>query len=86
MLGCQGYCGIDVVVADKVYVVDVNPRITTSLVGIAACMHEEIATLLVEASHGSCAKRGSPHQKSAVRYARDGQHRHDRDRCGGCKS
>lgn len=52
VLGCQGYCGVDVVVADKVYVVDVNPRITTSLVGIAACMKEEIAALLVAASRG----------------------------------
>ncbi|WP_321507405.1 ATP-grasp domain-containing protein [uncultured Methanoregula sp.] len=52
VLGCQGYCGVDMVVADKVYVVDVNPRITTSLVGIAACMDEEIADLLVAASKG----------------------------------
>jgi len=52
VLGCQGYCGVDVVVADKVYVVDVNPRITTSLVGIAACMEEEIARILVDASFG----------------------------------
>jgi tyramine---L-glutamate ligase len=52
VLGCQGYCGVDVVVADKVYVVDINPRITTSLVGIAACMKEEIANLLVAASKG----------------------------------
>lgn len=52
ILGCQGYTGIDVVVADKVYIVDVNPRITTSLVGIALCMEEEIADLLIEASHG----------------------------------
>jgi predicted ATP-grasp superfamily ATP-dependent carboligase len=53
VLGCQGYCGVDVVVADKVFVVDVNPRITTSLVGIAACMKEEIADLLVAASKGA---------------------------------
>jgi predicted ATP-grasp superfamily ATP-dependent carboligase len=52
VLGCQGYCGVDMVVADQVYVVDVNPRITTSLVGIAACMHEEIADILVAASKG----------------------------------
>jgi tyramine---L-glutamate ligase len=52
VLGCQGYCGVDVVVADRVYVVDVNPRITTSLVGIAACMKEEIADILVAASQG----------------------------------
>ena len=53
VLGCQGYCGVDMVVKDKVYVVDVNPRITTSLVGIAACMNEEIAELLVAASKGA---------------------------------
>ena len=52
VLGCQGYCGVDMVVGDKVYVVDVNPRITTSLVGIAACMKEEIAEILVAASKG----------------------------------
>ncbi|MGA2104389.1 ATP-grasp domain-containing protein [Methanoregula sp.] len=57
VLGCQGYCGVDVVVGDKVYVVDVNPRITTSLVGIAACMNEEIATLLVDASQGNTPKK-----------------------------
>lgn len=53
VLGCQGYCGVDMVVADRVYVVDVNPRITTSLVGIAACMREEIADLIVAASKGA---------------------------------
>jgi len=57
VLGGQGYCGVDVVVADKVYVVDVNPRITTSLVGIAACMKEEIANILVDASKGGGPKQ-----------------------------
>jgi hypothetical protein len=52
VLGCQGYTGVDVVLADRPYVVDVNPRITTSIVGIAACMEEEIADVLVEASRG----------------------------------
>jgi predicted ATP-grasp superfamily ATP-dependent carboligase len=53
VLGCQGYCGVDVVVADKVYVVDVNPRVTTSVVGIAACLQEEITELIVAASKGN---------------------------------
>ena len=52
VLGCQGYCGVDMVVADKIYVIEVNPRITTSLVGIDACMDEEIANILVAASKG----------------------------------
>ncbi len=52
ILGCQGYAGVDVVVADRVYVVDVNPRITTSIVGITAGMNEEIAEILIRASKG----------------------------------
>ena len=71
VLGCQGYCGIDVVVADKVYIVDVNPRVTTSLVGIAACMDEEIADLLVEASHGTAPKE--VHLTGKVRFDRCGR-------------
>ncbi len=71
VLGCQGYCGIDVVVADKVYVVDVNPRITTSLVGIASCMKEEIADLLIAASHGDGGTQ--VHLSGQVRFDTNGQ-------------
>lgn len=71
VLGCQGYCGVDVVVADNVYVVDVNPRITTSLVGIAACMEEEIARILVDASFG---KPVAPvHLTGSVRFDTQGK-------------
>jgi predicted ATP-grasp superfamily ATP-dependent carboligase len=52
ILGCQGYTGVDIVLADRPYVVDVNPRITTSIIGISACMKEEIAVILMEASTG----------------------------------
>jgi predicted ATP-grasp superfamily ATP-dependent carboligase len=71
VLGCQGYAGVDMVVADRAYVVDVNPRITTSVVGIAAVMEEEIAAILVDASHG-----GGPeavHLRGKVRFTKDGQ-------------
>jgi hypothetical protein len=71
VLGCQGYCGIDVVVADRVYVVDVNPRITTSLVGIASCMKEEIADLLVAASKG--AGPAAIHLSGSVRFDTNGK-------------
>jgi predicted ATP-grasp superfamily ATP-dependent carboligase len=71
VLGCQGYCGIDVVVSDKVYVVDVNPRITTSLVGIAACMKEEIADILVAASKG--AGPDKVHLTGSVRFDTSGK-------------
>jgi predicted ATP-grasp superfamily ATP-dependent carboligase len=71
VLGCQGYCGVDMVVADKVYVVDVNPRITTSLVGIAACMKEEIADLLVAASKGE--GPAAVHLEGHARFDTDGK-------------
>ena len=71
VLGCQGYCGVDVVVADKIYVLDVNPRLTTSIVGIAACMEEEIADLIVSASQGSAP--AAVHLKGKVRFDRAGK-------------
>ena len=71
VLGCQGYCGVDVVVADKVDVVDVNPRVTTSLVGIAACMQEEIAELLIAASKGNGPKEA--HLTGKARFDTNGK-------------
>ncbi|HUH79033.1 MAG TPA: ATP-grasp domain-containing protein [Methanoregula sp.] len=71
VLGCQGYCGVDVVVADRIYVVDVNPRITTSLVGIAACMNEEIAEILIAASKGEAV--GPVHLAGRARFDTRGQ-------------
>lgn len=71
LLGVQGYAGIDLVVGDRITVVDVNPRITTSLVGIAACMEEEIARLLVDLSHGGGPDR--VHLSGVVRYDTHGE-------------
>lgn len=70
VLGCQGYVGVDLVLGDRPYIVDVNPRVTTSLVGIAAVMQEEIADVLVRASKG----QGLPdiHLTGRVRYGTDG--------------
>ena len=69
-LGCQGYAGIDVVAGEQLYVVDVNPRPTTSLVGIAAIMEEEIADILVRASHGEAL--AEVHLSGRVRFDKDG--------------
>jgi predicted ATP-grasp superfamily ATP-dependent carboligase len=71
VLGCQGYTGVDVVVADRVYVVDVNPRITTSITGIAACMEEEIAAVLIAASKGAGPDRVT--MTGRVRYDHTGR-------------
>lgn len=71
VLGCQGYAGVDVVVADKVYVVDVNPRITTSIVGIAASIEEEIADILIRASKGIAV--GEIHVTGRARFDASGK-------------
>jgi predicted ATP-grasp superfamily ATP-dependent carboligase len=71
VLGCQGYAGVDMVLADRAYVVDVNPRITTSVVGITAVMEEEIARILVDASHGVGPE--AVHLQGKVRFTKDGK-------------
>jgi predicted ATP-grasp superfamily ATP-dependent carboligase len=62
---------VDLVVSDQPYVVDVNPRITTSLIGIAAVMEEEIADLLIRASHGDVPER--VHHRGRVQFTKEGQ-------------
>jgi predicted ATP-grasp superfamily ATP-dependent carboligase len=56
-LGLQGYAGIDLVVGDLPRVVDVNPRPTTSIVGIAKVMREELADLILRARFASLPER-----------------------------
>ncbi|MDR0980834.1 MAG: ATP-grasp domain-containing protein [Methanocalculaceae archaeon] len=51
-LGCQGYIGIDMVVGEKIWVVDVNPRPTMSIVGAVGVIEEEIADVLLKATVG----------------------------------
>jgi predicted ATP-grasp superfamily ATP-dependent carboligase len=51
-LKCVGYVGLDMVLADVPYVVDVNPRPTASLFGIRRVMREEIGDLLLKNKFG----------------------------------
>lgn len=52
ILGCRGYAGVDIVLGDKPYVVDVNPRPTTSIMGIARVLETEIADLILRSRFG----------------------------------
>ncbi|MDD1724600.1 MAG: ATP-grasp domain-containing protein [Methanospirillum sp.] len=71
VLGCQGYVGVDMVVtADRIYVVDVNPRMTTSIVGIARCMKEELARVILDASYGKAPE--SVHLAGHASFSSDG--------------
>lgn len=53
VLKCSGYIGVDIVLADRPYVVDVNPRPTASLFGISRVMKEEIGELLLQNRFGT---------------------------------
>lgn len=71
VLGCQGFIGVDLVVsADRIVVVDVNPRPTGSMVGIAAIMEEEIADIILNASYGRSPEGVT--LKGVARYGKDG--------------
>lgn len=52
ILGLRGYAGIDFVVGDLPRIVDVNARPTTSIIGIAKVMSEELADLILRARFG----------------------------------
>jgi predicted ATP-grasp superfamily ATP-dependent carboligase len=68
-LKCFGYVGIDMVLADIPYVVDVNPRPTASLFGISHVMREEIGDLLLRNKFGELPD--SVHLEGEYRFLKD---------------
>ncbi|MDG6244820.1 MAG: ATP-grasp domain-containing protein [Methanolobus sp.] len=46
-LGCNGYAGVDIVFGDKAYVIDVNPRPTTAIIGLVKTLKAEIGDLIL---------------------------------------
>ncbi len=56
-LGLTGYAGIDFVLGEMPWAVDVNARPTTSIIGIARVMKEEIGELILRARFGEMAKK-----------------------------
>lgn len=78
VLGCQGYIGIDMIVTqDKIYVVDVNPRPTTSIIGISACIDEEIGQIILDASYGKAPDKVT--LTGTARFSSDGTVTYDRN-------
>ena len=55
-LSLRGYAGIDFVLGERPWAVDVNARPTTSIIGIARVMREEIGELILGARFGGMAK------------------------------
>ncbi len=56
-LGLSGYAGIDFVLGERPWAVDVNARPTTSIIGIARVMTEEIGELILGARFGGMAEK-----------------------------
>ncbi|MGA9099687.1 MAG: ATP-grasp domain-containing protein [Methanotrichaceae archaeon] len=56
-LGLKGYAGIDFVVGDLPRAVDVNARPTTSIIGIAKVMREELGELILRARFGGLSEK-----------------------------
>lgn len=57
VLSLSGYAGIDFVLGEKPWIVDVNARPTTSIIGIVRVMKKEIGELILNARLGRPAKR-----------------------------
>jgi predicted ATP-grasp superfamily ATP-dependent carboligase len=57
VLSLSGYAGIDFVLGELPWVVDVNARPTTSIIGIVRVMKEEIGELILDARLGRAAKK-----------------------------
>ena len=56
-LGLSGYAGIDFVLGERPWAVDVNARPTTSIIGIVRVMKEEIGELILGARFGGMAEK-----------------------------
>ncbi len=56
VLSLSGYAGIDFILGERPWIVDVNARPTTSIIGIVRVMKEEIGELILNARLGRPAK------------------------------
>lgn len=52
MLGCKGLFGMDIVYGDQPYIVDVNPRPTTAVLGLEKVLRGNIADLILQSHFG----------------------------------
>lgn len=51
--GLRGYIGVDVVLSkDEVYVMEINPRLTVSYIGLSRCLSENLSDVIINAGLG----------------------------------
>jgi predicted ATP-grasp superfamily ATP-dependent carboligase len=57
--GLKGHVGIDLVLTEReAVVIEVNPRLTTSYVGIRKVLNQNVAALILDAARGHLPARG----------------------------
>lgn len=67
--GLKGYVGIDLVLtARDVVVIEVNPRLTTSYVGIQRVLRQNLAAMIIEAARGSLPTSGQIELVGTARF------------------
>lgn len=77
--GLRGYVGVDVVLSDReVYVIEVNPRVTTAYLGVRAAFGLNLAGLVLDALDGRLPGRLRP--RASVAFRADGAVRRMRRR------
>jgi len=70
--GLRGYVGVDVVLTDsEAVVIEVNPRLTTSYLGVRAALRRNVAALALDACAGSLP--ATPSARRHVRYTAAGR-------------
>lgn len=52
-LGCRGLFGVDIVYGDRPYIVDVNPRPTTAILGVSRVIDANLGDLILKARFGT---------------------------------
>jgi tyramine---L-glutamate ligase len=73
--GLLGYVGVDVVLGDRDWVIEINPRLTTSYVGLRALARENLAEVMLQLACGESVPK--PHRRGGeVRFTADGQVEH----------
>jgi predicted ATP-grasp superfamily ATP-dependent carboligase len=66
-----GYVGIDVIVSDKIYVVEINPRLTSSYAGIYPALGINIADCVLQSHTGTALIAPSRNQTICVDLTQD---------------
>jgi predicted ATP-grasp superfamily ATP-dependent carboligase len=70
--GLFGYVGVDVVLGERDWVIEINPRLTTSYVGLRALAVENLAELMLRVARGESVAK--PHWRNGeVRFTAVGE-------------